>query len=226
MWPFHTWLPDAHVEAPTAGSVILAGVLLKLGGYGFIRFALPLFPDAAQTFAPLIIVLSLIAIIYGAIVSIVQPDLKKLVAYSSVSHMGFVTLGIFVFQQQAMDGRRAPDGQPRPHHRRPLPVRRRHLRADPRPDHRAHGRPGGPDAGLRRHLRLLHARQRRAARSGRLRRRVPGLRGHLRGQPAGRRHRRPGHGPGRRLPALDVPARGLRADVRVPHGASATTSPT
>jgi NADH-quinone oxidoreductase subunit M len=104
MWPFHTWLPDAHVEAPTAGSVILAGVLLKLGGYGFIRFALPLFPDAAQTFAPLIVVLSLIAIIYGAIVSIVQPDLKKLVAYSSVSHMGFVTLGIFVFQQQAMDG--------------------------------------------------------------------------------------------------------------------------
>ncbi len=104
MWPFHTWLPDAHVEAPTAGSVILAGVLLKLGGYGFIRFALPLFPDAAQTFAPLIVILSLIAIIYGAIVSIVQPDLKKLVAYSSVSHMGFVTLGIFVFQQQAMDG--------------------------------------------------------------------------------------------------------------------------
>ncbi|HEY8168273.1 MAG TPA: NADH-quinone oxidoreductase subunit M [Candidatus Limnocylindrales bacterium] len=104
MWPFHTWLPDAHVEAPTAGSVILAGVLLKLGGYGFLRFALPLYPDAAQTFAPLIVVLSLIAIIYGAIVSIVQPDLKKLVAYSSVSHMGFVTLGIFVFQQQAMDG--------------------------------------------------------------------------------------------------------------------------
>ncbi len=104
MWPFHTWLPDAHVEAPTAGSVILAGVLLKLGGYGFIRFALPLFPDAAQTFAPFIVVLSLIAIVYGAIVSIVQPDLKKLIAYSSVSHMGFVTLGIFVFQQQAMDG--------------------------------------------------------------------------------------------------------------------------
>ena len=104
MWPFHTWLPDAHVEAPTAGSVILAGVLLKLGGYGFIRFALPLFPDAAQTCAPLIIVLSLIAIIYGAIVAIVQPDLKKLVAYSSVSHMGFVTLGIFVFQQQGLQG--------------------------------------------------------------------------------------------------------------------------
>ncbi len=104
MFPFHTWLPDAHVEAPTAGSVILAGVLLKLGGYGFIRFALPLYPDAAQTWAPLMIVLSLIAIIYGAIVALVQPDLKKLVAYSSVSHMGFVTLGIFVFQQQALQG--------------------------------------------------------------------------------------------------------------------------
>jgi NADH-quinone oxidoreductase subunit M len=104
MFPFHTWLPDAHVEAPTAGSVILAGVLLKLGGYGFIRFAVPLFPEAAQTWAPVIIVLSLIAIIYGAIVALVQPDLKKLVAYSSVSHMGFVTLGIFVFQQQGLQG--------------------------------------------------------------------------------------------------------------------------
>lgn len=104
MFPFHTWLPDAHTEAPTAGSVILAGVLLKLGGYGFIRFALPLYPDAAQTFAPLIIVLSLIAIIYGAVVAIVQPDLKRLVAYSSVSHMGFVTLGLFVFTEQGIQG--------------------------------------------------------------------------------------------------------------------------
>jgi NADH-quinone oxidoreductase subunit M len=104
MFPFHTWLPDAHVEAPTAGSVILAGVLLKLGGYGLIRYCLQLYPDAAHTYAPLIVILSLIAIIYGAIVAMVQPDLKKLVAYSSVSHMGFVTLGIFVFQEQAMDG--------------------------------------------------------------------------------------------------------------------------
>ncbi len=104
MFPFHTWLPDAHVEAPTAGSVILAGVLLKLGAYGFIRFALPLFPDAAATYAPLIIVLSLIAIVYGAVVALVQPDLKKLVAYSSVSHMGFVTLGIFIFGEQGMQG--------------------------------------------------------------------------------------------------------------------------
>ncbi len=104
MFPFHTWLPDAHTEAPTAGSVMLASVMLKLGAYGLIRFAVPLFPDAAQTFAPVIIVLSLIAIIYGAIVALVQPDLKRLVAYSSVSHMGFVTLGLFVFTQQGVQG--------------------------------------------------------------------------------------------------------------------------
>jgi NADH-quinone oxidoreductase subunit M len=104
MFPFHTWLPDAHVEAPTAGSVILAAIMLKLGAYGFIRFAVQLYPEAAHTWAPAIIVLSLIAIIYGAIVALVQPDLKKLVAYSSVSHMGFVTLGIFVFQEQALQG--------------------------------------------------------------------------------------------------------------------------
>jgi NADH-quinone oxidoreductase subunit M len=104
MFPFHTWLPDAHVQAPTAGSVILAAIMLKLGAYGLIRFAVPLFPGAAHTFGPAIIVLSLIAIIYGAVVALVQPDLKKLVAYSSVSHMGFVTLGIFVFNTQGMDG--------------------------------------------------------------------------------------------------------------------------
>ena len=104
MFPFHTWLPDAHTEAPTAGSVILAGVMLKLGAYGLLRFAVPLYPDAAQTFAPVIIVLSLIGIIYGAVVALVQPDLKRLVAFSSVSHMGFVTLGIFVFTEQGVQG--------------------------------------------------------------------------------------------------------------------------
>ena len=95
MWPFHTWLPDAHVEAPTAGSIILAGVLLKMGAYGFIRFAMPITPAGAAQFAPIMVGLSVIAIIYGAMVSLVQPDLKKLIAYSSVSHMGFVTLGLF-----------------------------------------------------------------------------------------------------------------------------------
>ncbi|MFL5732191.1 MAG: NuoM family protein [Chloroflexia bacterium] len=95
MFPFHTWLPDAHVEAPTAGSIILAGVLLKMGAYGFIRFAMPITPAGAATFAWLMVLLSVIAVIYGALVSLVQPDLKKLIAYSSVSHMGFVTLGLF-----------------------------------------------------------------------------------------------------------------------------------
>jgi NADH-quinone oxidoreductase subunit M len=104
MWPLHTWLPDAHVEAPTAGSIILAGVLLKLGGYGFLRFSLPLLPDAAAEFAPIVIGLAVIAILYGALVSMVQPDLKKLIAYSSVSHMGFVMLGTFVFNQQGLQG--------------------------------------------------------------------------------------------------------------------------
>jgi NADH-quinone oxidoreductase subunit M len=104
MWPFHTWLPDAHVEAPTAGSIILAAVMLKLGGYGFLRYSLPLLPDAAVTFAPYIIGLSIIAILYGALVSMVQPDLKKLIAYSSVSHMGFVMLGAFVFNEQGLQG--------------------------------------------------------------------------------------------------------------------------
>ncbi len=104
MWPLHTWLPDAHVEAPTAGSIILAGVLLKLGGYGFLRYNLPLLPDAAVSFAPIVIGLAVIAIIYGGLVAMVQPDLKKLVAYSSVSHMGFVMLGTFVFNEQGLQG--------------------------------------------------------------------------------------------------------------------------
>jgi NADH-quinone oxidoreductase subunit M len=104
LFPFHTWLPDAHVEAPTAGSVILAGVLLKMGTYGFLRFCLPLFPDATYDFAPLIFALAVIGIVYGALVSAVQPDLKKLVAYSSVSHLGFVMLGLFTLNQQGLVG--------------------------------------------------------------------------------------------------------------------------
>lgn len=104
MWPVHTWLPDAHVEAPTAGSVILAGVLLKMGGYGFLRFSLPMFPEASEFFAPLVFGLSVIAIIYTSLVALVQEDMKKLIAYSSVAHMGFVTLGIFTATQQGVDG--------------------------------------------------------------------------------------------------------------------------
>jgi len=104
MVPFHTWLPDAHSEAPTAGSVILAGVLLKMGGYGFLRFCLPMFPEASASFAPYILWLSVLAIIYGGYLALAQSDLKKLVAYSSVSHMGFVTLGIFVFNTQGIQG--------------------------------------------------------------------------------------------------------------------------
>jgi NADH-quinone oxidoreductase subunit M len=104
MFPFHTWLPDAHVEAPTAGSVILAGILLKMGSYGFVRFSLPLFPEASRKFAPLIIVLALVSIVYGALVSLMQKDMKKLIAYSSVSHMGFVMLGLFTFSPLAIKG--------------------------------------------------------------------------------------------------------------------------
>jgi len=104
MLPFHTWLPDAHSEAPTAGSVLLAGVLLKMGGYGFLRFCLPMFPEASVQFAPFILWLSIAAIIYGGYMALAQSDLKKLVAYSSISHMGFVTLGIFVFNSQGIQG--------------------------------------------------------------------------------------------------------------------------
>jgi len=104
MFPFHTWLPDAHVEAPTAGSVVLASVLLKMGAYGFLRFTLPMLPDATERFTPIIIALSVIAIIYGAYMALAQGDLKKLIAYSSVSHMGFVTLGIFVLNAQGIEG--------------------------------------------------------------------------------------------------------------------------
>ena len=95
MWPVHTWLPDAHVEAPTAGSVILAGILLKMGGYGFLRFSLPMFPQASHLFTPLVFALSVIAIVYTSLVAFRQTDMKKLIAYSSVAHMGFVTMGIF-----------------------------------------------------------------------------------------------------------------------------------
>ncbi|PLP60475.1 NADH-quinone oxidoreductase subunit M [Mesorhizobium loti] len=104
MWPVHTWLPDAHVEAPTAGSVILAGILLKMGGYGFLRFSLPMFPLASEFFAPMVFTLSVVAIIYTSLVALMQEDIKKLIAYSSVAHMGFVTMGIFTLNQEGVQG--------------------------------------------------------------------------------------------------------------------------
>jgi len=104
MWPVHTWLPDAHVEAPTAGSVILAAILLKMGGYGFIRFSLPMFPDASAYFAPLVYAMSVIAIIYTSLVALMQENIKKLIAYSSIAHMGFVTMGIFSMTEQGVQG--------------------------------------------------------------------------------------------------------------------------
>jgi NADH-quinone oxidoreductase subunit M len=104
MWPVHTWLPDAHVEAPTAGSVILAGVLLKMGGYGFLRFSLPMFPEASHELAWLVFALSLVAVVYTSLVALVQEDMKKLIAYSSVAHMSFVTIGLFCFNQQGLEG--------------------------------------------------------------------------------------------------------------------------
>jgi NADH-quinone oxidoreductase subunit M len=104
MWPFHTWLPDAHVEAPTAGSVILAAILLKMAGYGFIRFSIGLFPVASDFFTPLIFLLSIIAIVYTSLVALMQEDMKKLIAYSSVAHMGFVTIGIFTLTKQGLEG--------------------------------------------------------------------------------------------------------------------------
>jgi len=104
MWPVHTWLPDAHVEAPTAGSVILAGILLKMGGYGFIRFSLPMFPAASEYFAPLVFTLSVVAIVYTSLVALMQEDIKKLIAYSSVAHMGFVAMGLFSMNEQGVQG--------------------------------------------------------------------------------------------------------------------------
>ncbi|MBY0407318.1 MAG: NADH-quinone oxidoreductase subunit M [Rickettsiales bacterium] len=104
MWPVHTWLPDAHVQAPTAGSVILAGILLKMGAYGFLRFSLPMLPEASHHFAWLVFLLSVIAVIYTSLVALVQQDMKKLIAYSSVAHMGFVTAGIFAFNMQGIEG--------------------------------------------------------------------------------------------------------------------------
>ncbi len=133
LFPLHTWLPDAHTEAPTAGSIILAGVMLKLGTYGYIRFGLYLFPQAAVDLAWIFLTLGVIGIVYGAIVATMQKDLKRLVAYSSVAHMGFIVLGIFAMNTQSLNGVDHPDGQPRAVHRRIVHAGRLDLRAAPHP---------------------------------------------------------------------------------------------
>jgi NADH-quinone oxidoreductase subunit M len=148
MWPVHTWLPDAHVEAPTGGSVILAAIMLKIGGYGFLRFSLPITPDASMELDWLIITMSLVAVVYISFVALVQEDMKKLIAYSSIAHMGFATLGFFLVfsilrntgraerRGHGDPGRHGADGLPRLHLRGPVPVRRRALRSPAQPPDR------------------------------------------------------------------------------------------
>ena len=131
MFPVHTWLPDAHTEAPTAGSVILAGILLKMGAYGFLRVSLPILPDGVQFFLEPMLAISAVAIVYGAYVTLVQKDIKRLIAFSSVSHMGFVTLGIFTLDQRGSRRRDPPDVKPRNRHLGALSVRRHDLRTHP-----------------------------------------------------------------------------------------------
>ena len=139
--PFHTWLPDAHTEAPTAGSVILAGLLLKTGAYGMLRFVVPLFPDAAHTFAPVAMALGVVGILYGAILAFGQTDLKRLVAYTSVSHLGFVLVGIFAWNELALQGAVMTDDLPRHQHRRAVHSGRRAAGAHSHARNGPHGRP-------------------------------------------------------------------------------------
>ena len=198
MFPFHTWLPDAHVEAPTAGSVILAGVLLKMGTYGFIRFSLPLLPQATLDAVPWMATLAIIAIVYAGLVTLVQKDMKKLVAYSSVSHLGFVDARHVRAEPARARGQRAADGQPRPLDRRAVPGRRPDLRAAPHPGDRGLFRARARDAGLRdAHARAV-PRLDGAAAAQRLRRRAPDPAGRLRGEP--RLGLLGGHGGGARAP--------------------------
>ena len=172
MWPVHTWLPDAHTNAPTAGSVILAGVMLKMGTYGFLRFAIPLFPTVAVEAIPLFMALAVIGIIYGALVAMMQPDLKRLIAYSSVSHLGFVMLGIFALNPAGYRRRDLPDAQSRRFHRRIVFAGRNALPATPYARDFRVRRFVEARAGLRRDLHDRDAVVDRAARAQRLRRRV------------------------------------------------------
>ena len=213
MFPFHTWLPDAHVEAPTAGSVILASVLLKMGTYGFIRFSLPLLPQGfrwTSTIVQILAVLSIIGIIYGALVSLMQKDWKKLVAYSSVSHLGFCTLGIFSLNPNGIAGSVLQQINHGISTGMLFLVDRRDLRAPPHArDHRVR-RPGARDAEVRRRLRHRHAELGGPAAAERLRRRVHDSAGRFRGQPRLGGLRRDGRDSRRRLPAVALPAHHAR----------------
>ena len=203
MWPVHTWLPDAHVEAPTAGSVILAGVLLKMGGYGFLRFSLPMLPLASEQFTPLIYTLSVIAIIYTSLVALAQEDMKKLIAYSSVAHMGFVTIGIFTATQQGIQGgifQMLSHGVISA----ALFLSRRRLRPRPQPRDRALRRAGGAHAEIRFRVHDIYAGLGRTAGNERLHWRVPGAYRRLSGQHLGRTAGHHRHHPRRRLHALSV----------------------
>ena len=182
MWPVHTWLPDAHVEAPTGGSVILAAIMLKMGGYGFLRFSLPITPDASRELDLLMIALSLIAVVYIGFVALVQQDMKKLIAYSSIAHMGFVTLGAFIvydivrhtgsLQGAAMglDGAMVQMISHGLDLRRAVPVRRRHVRPPAQPRDLRLRRRHQHHAEVRRLHGAVRARQHRPARHLRLRR--------------------------------------------------------
>jgi hypothetical protein len=214
MWPVHTWLPDAHVEAPTAGSVILAGILLKMGGYGFLRFSLPMFPDARTISRRFVFTLSVIAIIYTSLVALMQEDMKKLIAYSSVAHMGFVTMGIFAMQRAGHAGRDLPDDQPRHRLGRALPLRRRRLRPHAHPRDRRLWRPREPHAALRLRLHGLHHGQCRPAGHQRLRRRVPDAAGRLQGQHLGGFFATTSASSCRRLCAVALSPRDLRRAAR------------
>ena len=180
MWPVHTWLPDAHVEAPTGGSVVLAAIMLKLGAYGFLRFSLPITPDASHKWAWFMVALSLIAVVYIGFVALVQTDMKKLVAYSSIAHMGFVTLGFFLFDAQgrgnelAVSGRDRADDLARLRLRRDVPLHRRALRPGAFARHRGLRRRRQHDAEVRLPGRAVRHGQLRPAGHGRLRRRMDG----------------------------------------------------
>ena len=193
MWPVHTWLPDAHVEAPTGGSVVLAAIMLKLGAYGFLRFSLPIAPDASREWAWFIIALSLIAVIYIGLVALVQQDMKKLVAYSSIAHMGFVTLGFFIFSDLGVSGGIVQMISARLRLGRDVPVHRRAVRPRALARDRGLRRRGQHHAQVRRLRRAVRDGQLRPAGHRRLRRRVDGDPGHREGQLLARRagrHRR------------------------------------